>query len=257
MTSALFTSGAATSRWGQRLASIGLVLAVLCVIAAVLSGVGYRLGWWHFRTGFSVLGVAFWGALAAVVVSVIGLVMGRAARPRLLLVGLLGALIGAVTAYIPWSYRHLASSLPYIHDISTDTHDPPELIAAAKLRKADDHPVAYDGAEVAAQQQKAYPDLAPLVTDVPKDQVFEAARSTLSDMGLEITAADPTVGRLEAVATSLLYGFKDDVAVRIRDTPAGTRVDVRSKSRVGRSDLGINAKRIRTFLSKLHAALPH
>jgi len=241
----------------QRLASVGLVLAIVCALAAVLSGIGYRFGLWHFRTGFVILRVAFFVALAATAISIFALILGRAARPGLLLTGLLGALIGAVTAYIPWSYKQLVDSLPYIHDITTDLQDPPQFVAAATLRKQGDHPVSYDGPEVAAQQQKAYPDLAPLITKTPKDKVFDAAREVLSGMGLQIIDANRAEGRVEAVATSMLYGFKDDLVVRIRETADGTRVDVRSKSRLGRSDLGMNAKRIRTFLAKLDAALPH
>jgi uncharacterized protein (DUF1499 family) len=75
-------------------------------------------------------------------------------------------------------------------------------------------------------------------------------------MGLEIVDANPSEGRIEAVDTSLLYGFKDDVVVRIQDAGDSTRVDVRSMSRVGRSDLGMNAKRIRTFMARLRASLP-
>ena len=245
------------SPWGQRLASVGLALAVACAVAAVLSGIGYRLGLWQFRTGFVILRVAFFAALAAAAISAFGLIVGRAARPGLLITGLLGALIGAVTAYIPWSYMQLVQSLPYIHDITTDVQDPPQFVAAATLRKQGDHPISYDGPEVAAQQQKAYPDLAPLITKAPRDRVFDAARDVLSGMGLQIIDANRAEGRVEAVATSMLYGFKDDVVVRIRETADGTRLDVRSKSRQGRSDLGMNARRIRTFLAKLDAALPH
>jgi len=241
---------------GLRIATVGLVVAVICALAAVLSGIGYRLDLWHFRTGFAILQWAFFGALAAALISLAGLIVGRAAKPGVLLIGLLGLLIGLVTAYLPWSYKRVVSSLPYIHDITTDVQNPPEFVAAAKLRKEGDHPVAYDGPEVAAKQQEAYPDLAPFVTKTPKAQVFEAARNALTALGLDITEANPTEGRIEAVATTLLYGFKDDVVVRIQDTPAGTRVDVRSKSRVGRSDLGVNAKRIRAFLQKLKVALP-
>jgi len=250
-------SAAPGSPWGQRLASAGLMLAVACAVAAVLSGIGYRLGLWHFRTGFGILRVAFFAALVAVACSVIGLIVGRAARPGLLIAGVLGALIGAVTAYIPWSYMQLVQSLPYIHDITTDTQDPPQFVAAATLRKQGDHPISYDGPDVAAQQHKAYPDIAPLTTKASKDQVYDASRDVLSAMGLQIIDADRAEGRVEAVATSMLYGFKDDVVVRIRESADGTRIDVRSKSRLGRSDLGMNAKRIRTFLAKLDAALPH
>ena len=90
----------------------------------------------------------------------------------------------------------------------------------------------------------------------PKDKVFEASRQALASMGLDIVDANPGEGRIEAVDTTLLYGFKDDVAVRVQETADGTRVDIRSMSRVGKSDLGVNAKRIRTFMARLRASLP-
>jgi uncharacterized protein (DUF1499 family) len=241
---------------GARLALIGLAVAVACAAAAVLSGVGYRLGLWEFRSGFAIMRWAFFGALAAALISLAGLILGRGSRPAVLVMALLGVLIGLVTAYLPWNYKRTADSLPKIHDITTDVVSPPEFVAAASLRREGDHPVTYDGPEVAAQQQQAYADLAPLITKAPKAQVFDAASATLENMGLEITGRDPEHGRLEAVHTSLLYGFKDDLVVRIEETADGTKVDMRSKSRVGRSDIGMNAKRIRTFMAKLKAALP-
>jgi len=242
--------------FGAKLAVAGLIVAVSCAAAAIFSGIGYRLGLWHFRTGFAILQWAFWGALAAGLISLAALIVSRNSRPGVLFMGLLGLLIAAVTAYIPWSYKRTVSSVPYIHDITTDVSNPPEFVAAGRLRREGDHPVAYDGPEVGAQQKAAYPDLEPLITKAPKEKVFDVAKSTLANMGLEITDANPADGRLEAVDTTLLYGFKDDMVVRIQESAQGTRVDVRSKSRVGRSDLGVNAKRIRTFLTKLRSALP-
>jgi uncharacterized protein (DUF1499 family) len=239
-----------------KLAAAGLVIALICAAAAIFSGIGYRLGLWHFRTGFAILQWVFWGALGAALISLAGLIAGRGTKPGVLLMGLLGLLIAIVTAYIPWSYKRTVSSVPFIHDITTDVSNPPEFVAARTLRKEGDHPVDYDGPEVGAQQKQAYPDLAPLITKTPKEQVFDAALSTLASMGLKITNANPADGRLEAVDTTLLYGFQDDMVVRIQESQQGTRIDVRSKSRVGRSDLGVNAKRIRTFLSKLRSALP-
>ncbi len=239
-----------------KLAAAGLVIALICAAAAIFSGIGYRLGLWHFRTGFAILQWAFWGALGAALISLAGLIVGRGTRPGVLVMGLLGLLIAIVTAYIPWSYKRTVSSVPFIHDITTDVSNPPEFVAARTLRKEGDHPVDYDGPEVGAQQKQAYPDLAPLITKASKEQVFDAALSTLASMGLKITNANPADGRLEAVDTTLLYGFQDDMVVRIQESQQGTRIDVRSKSRVGRSDLGVNAKRIRTFLSKLRSALP-
>jgi uncharacterized protein (DUF1499 family) len=91
------------------------------------------------------------------------------------------------------------------------------------------------------------------MTTTPKDKVFESARQAIQDMGLQLTGADLAAGRLEASDTSFWYGFTDDLVVRITETPQGTRVDVRSKSRVGRSDLGQNAKRVRAFLQRLQS----
>jgi uncharacterized protein (DUF1499 family) len=235
---------------GWWLARIGLAAAVICIVAALLSGLGYRLGLWHFRTGFLVLRVAFWVALAAGGISLLGAALGRSTRSTLA-TGLLGVVLSLGFAYVPWQWKQTLDAHPYIHDITTDTQNPPQFVAAAKLRKEGDHPVAYDGPEVAAQQQKAYPDLATFVTGAPREKVFEGAKAAIAAMGMTLTDANPEEGRLEARQTSLFYGFTDDMVVRIQSGSDGTRVDVRSKSRVGRSDLGQNAKRIRTFLAQL------
>jgi uncharacterized protein (DUF1499 family) len=240
--------------FGVRVAQIGLVVALLGVLAAACSGFGYQAGVWHFRTGFTILRWAFYGALAAAALSLLGLLIARFSRPALL-PGLAGLVIAAAFAYVPWQWKQTADSVPYIHDITTDTDNPPELVAAARLRKEGDHPVTYDGPETAIQQKEAYPDLAPLITQAPKEKVFEAARVALLGMGLKLSEEDPAAGRIEASQKSFWYGFTDDVVVRIAETAEGTRVDVRSKSRVGRSDLGQNAKRIRTFLAKLRTAV--
>lgn len=240
----------------RRIALAGLILALICAGAAVFSGIGYRLGLWHFRTGFDILKYASYCALAAAVVSVAGLLLGGGRRPGVLFTGLLGLLIAAVTVYMPWTYYKTVQSVPKIHDITTDVGNPPTFVAVAKLRKEGDHPVMYEGAEIGSEQKEAYPDIEPLTTKAPKDKVFEAARQALASMGLEIIDANPAEGHIEAVDTSLLYGFKDDMVVRIQESGEGTRVDVRSMSRVGRSDLGMNAKRIRTFMARLRASLP-
>jgi uncharacterized protein (DUF1499 family) len=253
--SSMFTSRTARPL-AQRVAMTGLILAILCAVIALGSGLGYRLGLWHFRTGFGMLKFAFYAAFFAGVVSLAGLIMSAGRRPGVLFMGLLGLVIAGVTAYMPWTYSRTVAAVPRIHDITTDIVHPPQFVAAAKLRKADDWPVDYEGTEVGAEQREAYPDIEPLITKAPKDKALEAARQSLSSMGLEIIDVAPGEGRIEAVDTSLLYGFKDDMVVRIQETAAGTRVDVRSMSRVGKSDLGMNAKRIRTFLSRMRANLP-
>ena len=243
------------TRAGERIVVIGLLVCLASAAAMIFSGLGYRLDLFHFRTGFTILRWAFWVALAGVVLCLAGLA-AAGARPRgTLLAAVVGMAVGLVAAYIPWSLKQTAESLPYIHDITTDIANPPEFVVAATLRKPGDHPVTYDGKEVADLQQKAYPDLASLNTKAPPEKVFEAAKAAIAEMGMQVVDANPAQGRIEASHTSLLYGFTDDMVVRMTPVAGGTKVDVRSKSRVGRSDLGQNAKRIRTFLQKLNAGL--
>jgi uncharacterized protein (DUF1499 family) len=102
---------------------------------------------------------------------------------------------------------------------------------------------------VAAVQKRAYPDLAPLTLAVPPDRAFARVQAAARSMGWRIVADVPADGRLEAIDTTRWFGFADDIVVRVTATPNGSRIDVRSASRVGRSDLGVNAKRIRAFLA--------
>jgi uncharacterized protein (DUF1499 family) len=233
---------------------LGLVLALLCALAAVFSGIGYQMRLWHFRTGFLIIKVSFWISIAAVALSLVGLAVSRNTR-SIVVMGVIGVLVAGITIYIPLSYKKMVDTHPYIHDITTDTENPPKFVVVASLRGPEDHPVTYDGPEVAAKQKEAYPDLKTLVVTAPANKVFEAADKVIKDMGMEIVDASEPDLRIEATATSLLYGFKDDMVVRIVESDGTTRVDVRSKSRLGRSDLGQNANRIREFLAGLNSAL--
>src|SRR5207302_9610810 len=98
---------------------------------------------------------------------------------------------------------------------------------------------AYGGRDLAEQQRKGYPDLEPLVLGVPPSAAFTRARDAAEGMGWLIVAAEPAAGRLEATDSTLWFGFKDDIVVRIVPQGSGSRIDVRSVSRVGRSDLGM------------------
>jgi uncharacterized protein (DUF1499 family) len=184
------------------------------------------------------------------------MVGATAGRRGAVVVGILALLIAGTTAYIPWSLRQMARSVPPIHDISTDTENPPQFLRIIGTRKKTDHPVAYDGPETAAQQKKGYPDIGPIIVKTPSDKVFDASRQVLVGMGMELVEAEPIQGRIEATDRSLLFGFEDDVVLRIVPGADGsTRVDIRSKSRVGRSDLGINAHRVREFSMALRRKL--
>jgi uncharacterized protein (DUF1499 family) len=154
---------------------------------------------------------------------------------------------------VPASWWRTAREVPPIHDISTDTDNPPLFVAILPLREDASNPVEYGGAEVAAQQRKAYPDVQPLVLPIRPAQAFEHVLAAARGLGWGIVSAEPAEGRIEATDTTLWYGFKDDIVVRITSADQGSRIDVRSLSRVGRSDLGTNAARIRRFLRKIQS----
>ena len=162
-----------------------------------------------------------------------------------------GILIGLVVVGIPWQMKRTAQRVPAIHDISTDTDDPPRFDAVLPLRKDAPNAADYGGPEIAAQQHAAYPDVRPLLWRMPSSQAFTQALHAAEAMGWEIVAADPIEGRLEATDTTFWFGFKDDIEVRITAQGADSRVGVRSKSRVGRGDAGANAARIRAYFERL------
>jgi uncharacterized protein (DUF1499 family) len=236
---------------------LGLAVAIACTATALGAGLGARFGWWHYRAGIATLVYVFWVAAGTAAVCAIAAVLAvvRANTRRALAMSLAGLAIAGVTAWVPYNLRMTARALPRIHDITTDLADPPKFVRVAALRKPGDHPAAYDGPKTAEQQRKGYPDLAPLVLAAPRDKVFAAAQTVLASMGLELVDADAAQGRIEATATSLLFGFKDDVVVRIAGDAVAMKVDMRSKSRVGGNDFGMNAKRIRAFQAKLKAAV--
>ncbi len=243
-----------------RIASIvaraGLALTVLGALTLVLSAVGSRWDWWDFRTGFVLFRWALYGGLATTVVTLAGLVLAllaRAGRTALLSLATLALL--AAGAAVPVTHLRGAGRVPPIHDITTDPDDPPRFVAVLPRRQGAPNAAEHGGGALAAQQRAGYPDLGPARFSAPPDRVFARAVEVARGLGWEIVAAVPGEGRLEATDRTRWLGFRDDVVVRVRPDGAGTRVDVRSVSRVGRSDLGTNARRIRGFVGALRAAL--
>lgn len=143
-----------------------------------------------------------------------------------------------------------------IHDITTDTDNPPAFVAITPLRAGAENATSYEGAKVAALQRQAYPGVKPVHYDYPPAKVFDAALAAAKGMGWEIVAAVSREGRIEATDTTFWYHFKDDVVVRIAADGTGTRVDVRSLSRMGHSDFGVNAGRVENYLAALRERMP-
>ncbi|MEE9276498.1 MAG: DUF1499 domain-containing protein [bacterium] len=234
------------------IALLGLGLAILSALAEALSGLGHRWGWWHYGTGFLILRWAATGGLIAAGLSMLGGFFGLLQRTGSRVVAaFLGVAVGFAVTGVPLSQMRMAQRVPPIHDITTDTEDPPKFRAILPLRKGAPNTAKYGGPAIAALQKKGYPDLAPARYALPPEEVFVRALAAARGMGWRIVAATLSEGRIEAVDRTFWFGFYDDVVIRIRREGSGARVDVRSLSRVGRSDVGANARRIKTFLKKL------
>jgi hypothetical protein len=229
--------------------------ATVAALLSALAGFGSRFGWWHFRSGFALLKYAAYGGLCAAVLAVVaGLVCCRQRRATGIVLSFLALAGGLAVTAVPVSWRIKARQLPVIHDITTDTLHPPQFVAILPLRKDAPNPSDYGGTLVAEQQKKAYADLRTEVLDSPSSQAFERALAAARAMGWRIVAADPAQGRIEACATTFWFGFVDDIVIRTAAAGERTLVDVRSVSRVGKSDVGTNAKRIRNYLHRLRVS---
>ncbi|WP_458789545.1 DUF1499 domain-containing protein [Yoonia sp. MH D7] len=135
-----------------------------------------------------------------------------------------------------------------IHDITTDMQNPPKFMVLDDTRPDATNSLVYGGQEIAGIQQSAYPDIAPIVTDMSAEDAFSRALIIAEDMGWHIASSAPESLRFEATARTELFYFADDIVLVVTPQADGSRVDLRSVSRVGRSDQGVNAARIRTFI---------
>jgi len=244
-------SGGKAPRAAVVLAWVGLGLAVACGIAALLAGPGYRLGWWRLGPGFQIVRWSVIIDLAAIVIAIAASILAyKYGARRALVAALSGLIVSLVVAGPPVYLWRQADGLPHIHDISTDTDNPPRYVAVVPLRKDAGNPTDYS-AETAAQQKQGYPDIGPALLNVPPPQALQLAERAARAMGWDIVAVAPDDLRIEATDTTLMFGFKDDIVIRVTANGSGSRVDARSLSRIGGSDLGTNAKRIRSFLRRL------
>lgn len=237
----------------QYVAIAAFWFAVGGAMTAALSGLGSRWGWWEFGTGFVFLKWAVYAGIAAILLALVGLLLGyKAGRRRGLVWAGAGLVIALAVVLAPLNWLRTASQVPPIHDITTDTQNPPQFVAVLPLRKNTRNSAQYGGPEVAALQAKAYPHIVPILLSIPPGQAFQHALSAAREMGWFIVDENPSEGRIEATATTRWFGFKDDVVIRITPAEQGSRVDVRSVSRVGVSDLGTNARRIEAYLKRLN-----
>ena len=217
-------------------------LALTVLIILPLSVLTVRSGAW--QQGLLLYALSCLGATAILAVCVLLLMLPRFApwRRAIMLRALL-VLPGTLLLSAMLAGR---GDIPPIHDITTDPADPPTFTAAPDQRGADSNSLDIV-ADTIEQQRSAYPDIATLLTDIPIDEAFERALEIASELGWEVYHQDRNAGVIEAVDTTRIMAFKDDVVIRVRSNADGTLIDLRSVSRVGLSDLGANARRIRTF----------
>ncbi len=146
-------------------------------------------------------------------------------------------------------------SRPMIHDITTDLNEPPQFIEALKVRKSSENSLVYNKNNIEIQLY-AYSAIKPVVSAKPYDEIFSTVLSLIEKRDWLLLNSDASTGIVEAVDETKIFGFKDDVAIRIITSEDGTsRIDMRSASRVGKGDLGANAKRITQFMVDLRTAL--
>ena len=241
----------------SRVATAGLWLAILSLAVLTVSILGNRFELVHFGVAVSGMGLAALIGIAAALLSAVGLGLALVTSRRGVRMAIAGLVISLLVAAPVVQTMLVGAKVPRIHDITTDLDNPPAFNAALPLRGKTSNPLdRAEPADLAEQQRTAYPDITTLQLRQHPGKVFEAALRAAKASGWKIISADPAAGMIEAIAITPVMAFKDDVAIRITETETGTAVDMRSVSRVGQSDLGANANRIRTYFHalKIHLA---
>lgn len=236
-------------------------LAVFSAVASLVSIIIVRFGVLEVRPALATLFAALALAGLSILVALAGFIAiwqnGSRGMGRILLALLLDVLILAYPAYLAVQYR----KLPAIHDITTDSIDPPKFEALARLRTSDGaNPAVYAGLYSAEQQRLAYPDIDTVQLEVPVQKAYDVALDVVTKRKWRIVDARAPQpprreGRIEAVARTPVMGFREDVAIRVLPDGVGSKVDIRSSSRYFESDLGSNAARVTKLIEDINTAV--
>ena len=244
---------------------LAILLSFGAVVAALVAAIGSASGAWTFRAGLEALRYCFYAAAAGALVALVGLFLARRARNSRLVFANAIALVAALgfLTYLGAKVR-TARSVPAIHDVSTNLDEVPQFsrlqVRADNLEKVPDldkpeYKAMEPEARWKAVHRSAYGDIRTIHLPTNVADSIRRAEALARDRGWEIARSDPEAGILEATETSFFFRFKDDVVVRAKPASAvGSLVDMRSVSRVGVSDVGVNAKRVRAFLADLRAS---
>ncbi|MEA3053573.1 MAG: hypothetical protein QOG72_2476 [Sphingomonadales bacterium] len=248
------------SDWTKLITRAAVVLGIGAVLAAVVAAIGSGTGLWSFRVGLTSLRYLFFAAAAGAVLGLIGLFMARR-RGKLMLANLVAVVVALGFVLYLGNLVRIAKSVPAIHDVATNLDDVPQFtrlrVRADNLENIPDEgrpelKALPPEARWKAVHRAHYGDLRTVRLATPPAETVRRVASLAHDRGWQTALVDDRTGTVEATATSLFFRFKDDVVVRVRPAPGGgSLVDMRSISRVGGSDVGMNAKRVRAFLADL------
>ena len=229
------------------------LVSLSAFLLVALPGPLYKYGVVDLGTAFTGFKFGVFAGIATLILLVLQILFTR--KTVTLGSTIMALLLSTIAIAIPLSMLNKGKSVPPIHDISTDLVNPPEFVAIAPLRADAPNPVEYAGVEVATQQRAAYPELQTLNYTQSKSELVEATKQVINNLGWQLVNIDADQGIVEATDRTMWFGFKDDVIVRITDNGSKRLVDIRSKSRVGGSDLGKNAERIHKLIEELDGIL--
>jgi uncharacterized protein (DUF1499 family) len=238
------------AKWSPVVAWYALLVTVMAVLLI-------RFGRVDYTAGFVTLGAGLAMALLAIALAGMGFIRIWQEGRRGLGSAVQGVFVAVLVLAYPAWFAVKAVTLPPINDITTDIDNPPSFSRSRAALEARGGRVPPDvPPDRREAQREAYAQIAPLTLDLPPEEAFEIVRKAAQNRGWQIVEAVKPggrtgLGRLEAVDRTLLLRLPDDITVRVRPRADGTRIDVRSASRIGTHDLGANAARLRAFLEEV------
>ncbi len=235
--------------WSRRLAWFSLAVLLLALLAFRMSEPSVQ--------GLAPIAGAYGFVVAALLLAVVAFIrIWRSGHRGVVMASqafFISLLLLAPAAYAVFKLV----TLPTLNDVSTDIDDPPAFsrsriaLDARKGRVPPDVP-----AERRRAQRQAYPKAVPIVLEVPAEMAFDIARRAALNRGWQVLESSRPggrtgAGRIEAVARTRILRFSDDVTIRVRPRVDGSRIDIRSASRLGSHDFGANAARIAAFAAEV------
>jgi len=230
-----------------------LLMSLAAFLLVTLPGPLYRSGLVELEAAFAGFKYAVITGVAALILLIVQMLFKR--QTVTFTSAAVAIVFSLIAILIPLRMMITANSVPAIHDISTDIMTPPEFVAIAPLRADAPNPTTYVGLETAEKQREAYPELQTLQYSQPKSELVAAVEQAANNLGWQLVNTNASAGVIEATDSTMWFGFKDDIVVRVLDQGGERLVDIRSKSRMGKSDLGKNAERISGFIEELDQVL--